>query len=52
VRRIDEKRLAERYPLFRAYHGLRGRVMEWGLKKVRGRRQRRVAEVQGTESAM
>jgi sterol desaturase/sphingolipid hydroxylase (fatty acid hydroxylase superfamily) len=38
VRRIDERRLVERYPLFRAYHGLRGRVMGWGLRKVRARR--------------
>jgi sterol desaturase/sphingolipid hydroxylase (fatty acid hydroxylase superfamily) len=33
VQRIDEKRLVEQYPLFRAYHGLRARVMEWGLRQ-------------------
>jgi sterol desaturase/sphingolipid hydroxylase (fatty acid hydroxylase superfamily) len=38
VRRIDERRLVERYPLFRAYHGLRGRVMECSLRKLRARR--------------
>jgi sterol desaturase/sphingolipid hydroxylase (fatty acid hydroxylase superfamily) len=38
VRRVDEKRLAEQYPWFRAYHGLRGRVMAWGLRRVRAGR--------------
>jgi hypothetical protein len=35
VRRIDERRLVERYPLFRAYHGLRVRVVEFGLRMLR-----------------
>src|SRR5580698_150613 len=63
VRRIDERRLVERYPLFRAYHGLRSRVMEWGLRKLRAKRGATGATamigvteagpmVQGTESAV
>ena len=44
VRRIDERKLVERYPLFRAYHGLRGRVMEWGLRNLRAPREGRPVE--------
>jgi hypothetical protein len=51
VRRIDERRLVERYPLFRAYHGLRGRVMAWGMRKVDRRPRQRGAD-SPTEAAL
>jgi len=36
VRRVDEKRLAAMYPLFRAYHFSRQRITEWVKRRWRG----------------
>jgi len=36
VKRVDEKRLAAKYPLFRAYHFSRQGITEWMKRKWRG----------------
>jgi sterol desaturase/sphingolipid hydroxylase (fatty acid hydroxylase superfamily) len=35
VRRVDEKRLAEKYPLFRVYHFSRQGITEWVKRRLR-----------------
>jgi sterol desaturase/sphingolipid hydroxylase (fatty acid hydroxylase superfamily) len=55
VKRINEDRLAGRYPLFRAYHTIRQRLLQWGLRRLgraRGVEKNMVQEGGGHEPAM
>ncbi len=37
VTRVDERKLAERYPLFRSYYTFRQRMLQWAIRKIRGK---------------
>jgi sterol desaturase/sphingolipid hydroxylase (fatty acid hydroxylase superfamily) len=56
VRRFDEKKLADRYPLFRGYHYSRQRLMKWVMGKLRSKERKEAGErrsgIQGKESAV
>jgi sterol desaturase/sphingolipid hydroxylase (fatty acid hydroxylase superfamily) len=56
VKRFDERNLVDRYPLFRAYHFSRQRLVRWMMGKVRPKEKKRSIKarsaVQGTESAV
>jgi len=56
VKRFDERKLVDRYPLFRAYHFSRQKLMRWMMGKIRPKEKRRSVKarsaVQGTESAV
>ena len=46
VKRVDENRIAEKYRWFRAYHGSRKKVLQWGDRLFAGRTRRRQQEKQ------